>query len=66
MQVVMTRRDGLRVGGWGAVAGVALLAGCAGYGGPRTVDISEVRLVELMSRSFPRSQRYLVLTPTEN
>lgn len=61
MQQVMTRRAGLRAGGLVAVAGLALLAGCAGLGGPRTVEISEARLVELMGRSFPRSQRYLDL-----
>lgn len=61
MQGVMTRRGYLRAGGLGAVVGAALLAGCAGFGGPRTVEISEARLVELMSRSFPRSQRYLDL-----
>jgi hypothetical protein len=38
------------------------LGGCAGLGsGPRTVEVSEARLVALMSRSFPRSQRYLDL-----
>ncbi len=38
------------------------LAGCAGLGsGPRTVEVSEARLLALMSRSFPRSQRYLDL-----
>ncbi|WP_434008735.1 hypothetical protein [Hydrogenophaga sp.] len=61
MQQVMTRRAGLRAGGLVAVSGLALLAGCAGLGGPRTVEISEARLVELMGRSFPRSQRYLDL-----
>lgn len=59
MQVGMSRRVGLStvgllVAGW--------LVGCAALGsGPRTVEISEARLVELMSRPFPRSQRYLDL-----
>lgn len=59
MERVMSRR------GWLGAAGlvlVAALAGCAGLGSsPRTVDISEARLLELMSRPFPRSQRYLDL-----
>lgn len=61
MRVVMTRRSCLRGAGLAAVAGGGLLAGCAGFGGPRTVEVSEAQLVALMSRSFPRSQRYLDL-----
>lgn len=60
MQQVMSRRGWLGAGG--LVLFATALSGCAGLGGgPRTVEVSEARLVELMSRSFPRSQRYLNL-----
>ncbi len=50
------------LGAGGLVVLATALAGCAGLGsGPRTVEVSEARLVALMSRSFPRSQRYLDL-----
>lgn len=61
MQVVMSRRGGLVAGGLALVAVAAGLPGCASLGGPRTVEVSQARLVELMGRSFPRSQRYLDL-----
>jgi hypothetical protein len=39
-----------------------VLAGCAALqGGPRTVEISEVRLAELISGQFPFDNRYLEL-----
>ena len=41
---------------------VLLLIGCAALApGPRTVEISEAKLVELISRQFPFSSRYLEL-----
>jgi hypothetical protein len=50
------------LGAGGLVVLATALAGCAGLGsGPRTVEVSEARLLALMSRSFPRSQRYLDL-----
>ncbi len=45
----------------GALAGL-LLTGCAArLPGPRTVDISEARLVELIAGQFPVNSRYLEL-----
>lgn len=59
MRVGMSRRLVWTTGG---LLLAATLAGCAALGGgPRTVEISEARLVELISRPFPRSQRYLDL-----
>jgi hypothetical protein len=47
--------------GSGAFA-VLLLTGCAALApGPRTVDISEAQLAELIKRQFPFSSRYLEL-----
>ena len=41
---------------------VLLLIGCAALApGPRTVEISEAKLVELISRQFPFNSRYLEL-----
>jgi hypothetical protein len=41
---------------------VLLLAGCAALApGPRTVEISEARLAELINRQFPFNSRYLEL-----
>ena len=49
------------IAGGGALA-VLLLAGCAALAPrPRTVEISEVQLVELINRQFPFSSRYLEL-----
>ena len=57
------RRQWLR---WGALGAAALsawaLTGCAALQpGPRTIDISEKKLMEAIARQFPRSNRYLEL-----
>lgn len=62
MQREMSRRAWLGAGASALMTVVvAGLSGCASLGGPHTVEVSEARLVELMSRAFPRSQRYLDL-----
>jgi len=43
------------------LTGLLAVQGCASLGGPRTVSISQSRLVELVGRQFPQSQRYLEL-----
>lgn len=43
------------------LTGLLAVQGCASLGGPRTVSISQSRLVELVGRQFPKSQRYLEL-----
>lgn len=59
MQDRETRRAWLRATGLVLVGTSAGLAGCAGlWGRPQTVDISEERLVEMLGRNFPRSQRH--------
>jgi hypothetical protein len=40
-------------------AGATLLAGCAALFGPRTVDVSQAQLEELLARRFPLSRRVL-------
>jgi hypothetical protein len=60
MQTDMNRRRLVVGAGLAGVAGG--LAGCAALGqGPRTVEISEAQLLALISRPFPRSQRYFEL-----
>lgn len=55
----ITSRRRLLAGGGLAVL---LLAGCAALApGPRTIEISEAKLVELISRQFPFNSRYLEL-----
>lgn len=57
-----SRRLGLRVLASALATGTLMLAGCAGLGGgPRTVELSEARLMELINRPFPESRRYLDL-----
>ncbi len=56
----ITSRRRLLAGGGGLA--VLLLAGCAALApGPRTIEISEAKLVELISRQFPFNSRYLEL-----
>jgi hypothetical protein len=46
----------------GGTFAVLTLAGCAALApGPRTIDISEAKLVELINRQFPFNSRYLEL-----
>lgn len=40
-------------------AGATLLAGCAAMFGPRTVDVSQAQLEELLARRFPLTRRVL-------
>lgn len=40
-------------------SGIAMLAGCAGLFGPRTVDVSQAQLEELLARRFPLTRRVL-------
>ncbi len=41
------------------IAGTAWLGGCAALFGPRTVDVSQAQLEELLSRRFPLTRRVL-------
>ena len=41
------------------VAAAAIFAGCAALFGPRTVDVSQAQLEELLSRRFPLTRRVL-------
>lgn len=62
MQTDMNRRRGLAAAGLGLAWVAGGLAGCAALNtGPRTVEISEAQLLALISRPFPRSQRYFEL-----
>ena len=40
-------------------AGTTLIAGCAGLFGPRTVEVSQAQLEELLARRFPLTRRVL-------
>ena len=40
-------------------AGTTLVAGCAGLFGPRTVEVSQAQLEELLARRFPLTRRVL-------
>jgi hypothetical protein len=44
-----------------AAVPAALLAGCAGLAGPRTVTISEAKLQALLARHFPLQRRLLLV-----
>lgn len=53
---------GRRVLGRGLLLGaVALLAACAGVGGPRTFTLSEAELTQRVAEQFPWRKRYLEL-----
>lgn len=53
-----SRRRRLLAGGLGLGA-TLLAAGCAGLGGPRTIEVSEARLLEALNRQFPFNSRVL-------
>jgi len=42
-----------------ALAGAAVLAGCAAFLGPRTVEVSQAQLEQLLAQRFPVTQRVL-------
>jgi len=46
---------------WALAAAVAAAAGCAALLGPRTVEVSQAQLQQVIERQFPIERRYLEL-----